>query len=101
MAAARVATRIKSTTSLNVVEVTNTSKAEAYKIGQVLHSAYVNADVRELADLESAWREEAQRGRCFNIRLRVEVIPKAETMASVGAAMQDDPTMRTECAPVE
>ena len=93
MAAARVATRIKSTTSSDVVEVKNTGKAEAYKIGQVLHSAYVNADVRELADLESAWREEAQRGRCFNIRMRLEVIPQAEALAEVGAAMHADPPL--------
>jgi len=89
-AAARVATRIKSTTSSDVVEVKNAGKAEAYKIGQVLHSAYVNANVRELADLESAWREDAQHGRCFNIRLRVEVIPQADTLANMGAALQED-----------
>jgi len=92
-AAARVATRIKSTISSDVVEVKNAGKAEAYKIGQVLHSAYVNANVKELADLESAWSVDAQRGRCFNIRLRLEVIPQAEALASVSAAMLEDPTL--------
>lgn len=92
-AAARVATRIRSTTSSDTVEVKNAGKAEAYTVGQVLYSAYVNADVKELADLESAWRDDALRGRCFSIRLRVEVIPQADALATVGVAMQDDPSL--------
>ena len=93
IAAGRVATRIKSITSSDVVEVKNAERAEAYKIGQVVYSAYVNADVKELAELESAWSEDTQRGPCFKVLMRVEVIPQIEALAGASAAMLEDPTL--------
>lgn len=92
-AAERVATRIKSTASSDIVEIKNEGKANAYKVAQVLQSAYVNADVKELAELERRWFVDADRGRCFRARLRVEVVPKAEALEGIGAALQEDPTL--------
>ena len=90
-ASERVATRIKSETRFDTVEVKNDGQANAYQIGKVLRSAYANADVKELAVLEAgSW--DAQEA-CFRIKLRVEVIPKAETLEMLGSAMQEDPTL--------
>ncbi|MDP2787071.1 MAG: DUF4384 domain-containing protein [Pseudomonadota bacterium] len=90
-AAERVATRIKSETRYDTVEVKNEGQAKAYQVGKVLRSAYANADVKELAVLETgAW--DAQ-DACFRIKLRVEVIPKAEALETLGSAMQEDPTL--------
>lgn len=93
-AAARVATRIKSTTSADIVEVKNTGQASsAYKIAQVVQSAYVNADVKELTELKGEWFLDGDAGRCYRIDLRVEVIPKADTLEAAGSAMLEDPTL--------
>ncbi len=92
-AAERVATRIKSETRYDTVEVKNEGQANAYHVGKVLRSAYANADVKELAVLEAgAWFTEAQ-DECFRIKLRVEVIPKAESLEMLGSAMHEDPTL--------
>jgi hypothetical protein len=92
-AAERVATRIKSTASSDIVEIKNEGKADAFKVAQVLQSAYVNADVRELAELERKWFANGDRGRCIRIHLRVEVVPKSEPLEGIGAALQEDPTL--------
>lgn len=90
-AAERVATRIKSETRYDTVEVKNEGQASAYHVGKVLRSAYANADVKELAVLEAgAWDAQDE---CFQIKLRVEVIPKAESLETLGSAMQEDPTL--------
>jgi len=94
-AAARVATRIKSAISADIVEVNNAGQANAYKIAQVVQSAYVNADVKELAELKSEWfiDVDAGAGRCHRVALRVEVTPKAETLETAGSALLEDPTL--------
>lgn len=90
-AAERVATRIKSETRYDTVEVKNEGQANAYHVGKVLRSAYANADVKELAVLEAgAWDAQDE---CFRIKLRVEVIPKPEALETLGSAMQEDPTL--------
>jgi len=92
-AAERVATRIKSETRYDTVEVKNEGQANAYHVGKVLRSAYANADVKELAVLEAGtWFVDAQ-DECFRIKLRVEVIPKPEALEMLGSAMQEDPTL--------
>lgn len=91
IAAERVATRIKSETHYDTVEVKNEGQARAFNIGKVLRSAYANAEVKELATLGAGgW--DAQ-GECFSITLRLEVIPKPEALETLGSAMQDDPTL--------
>ena len=91
IAAERVATRIKSETRYDTVEVNNEGQSKAYNIGTVLRSAYANAEVKELATLGAgSW--DAQ-GECFSITLRVEVIPQPEALETLGSAMQEDPTL--------
>lgn len=91
--ASRVATRIKSTTSADIVEVKDANQANAYKIAQVVQSAYVNADVKELAELKGEWFDDADAGRCYRVSLRMEVIPKADALEVAGSAMLEDPTL--------
>jgi len=59
----------------------------------VLHKAYVDANVRELAVLSQAWFTDPEQGPCFKTQIRVEVIPKPDALEGVSAAMLDDPTL--------
>jgi hypothetical protein len=96
-AAAEVATTIKSTIAsdtLVVRDIANkTDNESVQKVGQHLHKAYVNADVKELETISKAWFADPHYGRCYSIRLKLEVTPKAEAMAGMSSFMLDDPTM--------
>ncbi len=93
LAAERVATRIRSETRYDTVEVRNEGKAQAYKVASVLVSAYAQAQVRILSESHATWYRDATLGECFKVKLRAEVIPDSNTLAQVGAAMLDDPTL--------
>ena len=92
-AAKRVATRIRSSVSSDVVVAKNEGKEQVYTLGKVLSSAYVNADVKELATLKLEPFIDPDQGNCLKALLRVEVVPKADALDKIGNAVLDDPTL--------
>lgn len=92
-AAKRVATRIRSSVSSDVVVAKNEGKEQVYTLGKVLSSAYVNADVKELATLKLEPFIDPDQGSCLRVLLRVEVVPKADALDKIGNAVLDDPTL--------
>jgi hypothetical protein len=57
-----------------------------------LISAYANATVKVLQELEKGWYRDSSSGECFRIRLKVEVVPDPRAIARVSEkALFDDP----------
>jgi len=57
-----------------------------------LISAYANAHVKVIQELEKAWYKDDSSGECFRTRLKVEVIPDRKAMTKTSEkALLDDP----------
>jgi hypothetical protein len=57
-----------------------------------LISAYANAHVKVIQEMEKAWYKDDSSGECFRTRLKVEVVPDRKSMSKTSeAALVDDP----------
>lgn len=92
-ASARVATRIKSMTSTDLVVGKNGDREQVVRVGKVVQAAYVNADTKELEVKQIEVRDDPEQGRCIKMFVRVEVTPRPDALEGVSAAMQEDPTL--------
>jgi hypothetical protein len=63
---------------------------------QDLMSAYSNAQVKVIQDLEKKWYKEEGLGDCYRVKLKVEVIPDQKAMAALakgkGEILESDPS---------
>lgn len=59
-----------------------------------LLSAYTNAEVKIIQELEKAWYKDASSGDCYKVKIKAEVVPDTkalEKMAAASPAAVDDP----------
>lgn len=82
-AAEQVLTYIKSET-----------KIKNFTLERDLISAYANAAIRVIEELERNWFSDRMGGDCFRIKIKAEVIPEENSMKSVESSLiiRDDPT---------
>ncbi|MBI5047342.1 MAG: DUF4384 domain-containing protein [Deltaproteobacteria bacterium] len=65
-----------------------------FELEKDLVSAYANAAVKIIQELEKGWYKDASAGDCFKIRIKAEVIPDEKEMEKVAKSKQvaDDPS---------
>jgi len=74
--------------------ITSETHVKDFEIEKDLVSAYANATVKVIKELEKSWYKDANTGDCFRIKIKVEVIPDEKAMEKVSKRknVADDPS---------
>jgi len=71
------------------------TEVKNFALEKDLLSAYANAEVKIIQELEESWFKDASLGDCYKVKIKAEVIPDTkaiEAIASASPAALDDPT---------
>lgn len=77
----RVSTYVKSETHV-----------KDFELEKDLVSAYANATVKIIQELEKDWYKDATMGDCYKIKIKAEVVPDEKAMEKVAKGSSDDPS---------
>lgn len=74
--------------------MTSETHIKDFELEKDLVSAYANATVKIIKELEKGWYKDANAGDCFRIKIKVEVIPDEKAMDKVSKRKDvvDDPS---------
>jgi len=74
--------------------MTSETHVKDFELEKDLVSAYANATVKVIKELEKGWYQDAKSGDCFRIKIKVEVIPDEKAMDKVSKRkdVADDPS---------
>jgi len=74
--------------------MTSETHLKDFELEKDLVSAYANATVKIIKELEKGWYRDANAGDCFRIKIKVEVIPDEKAMDKVSKRkdVADDPS---------
>ncbi len=74
--------------------MTSETHIKDFELEKDLVSAYANATVKIIKELEKGWYKDVNAGDCFRIKIKVEVIPDEKAMEKVskGKDVADDPS---------
>jgi hypothetical protein len=74
--------------------MTSETHIKDFELEKDLVSAYVNATVKIIKELEKGWYRDAKSGDCFRVKIKVEVIPDEKAMEKVSKTkdVADDPS---------
>lgn len=74
--------------------MTSETHIKDFELEKDLVSAYANATVKVIKELEKGWYRDAKTGDCFRVKIKVEVIPDEKTMDKVSKRKDvvDDPS---------
>jgi hypothetical protein len=63
--------------------MTSETHIKDFELEKDLVSAYANATVKIIKELENGWYRDAKSGDCFRVKIKVEVIPDEKAMDKV------------------
>ncbi len=74
--------------------MTSETHIKDFELEKDLVSAYANATVKVIKELEKSWYKDANAGDCFRVKIKVEVIPDEKAMENVSKRkdVADDPS---------
>jgi hypothetical protein len=74
--------------------MTSETHIKDFELEKDLVSAYANATVKIIKELENGWYRDAKSGDCFRVKIKVEVIPDEKAMDKVSKRkdVADDPS---------
>jgi len=74
--------------------MTSETHIKDFELEKDLVSAYANATVKVIKELEKGWYKDAKSGDCFRVKIKVEVIPDEKAMDKVSKRkdVADDPS---------
>ncbi len=74
--------------------MTSETHIKDFELEKDLVSAYANATVKVIKELEKGWYRDAKSGDCFRVKIKVEVIPDEKAMEKVSKTkdVADDPS---------
>ncbi|MEA3415474.1 MAG: DUF4384 domain-containing protein [Thermodesulfobacteriota bacterium] len=74
--------------------MTSETHIKDFELEKDLVSAYANATVKIIKELEKSWYRDANAGDCFRVKIKVEVIPDEKAMNKVSKTKDfaDDPS---------
>jgi len=74
--------------------MTSETHVKDFELEKDLVSAYANATVKIIKELEKVWYKDANAGDCFRVKIKVEVIPDEKAMEKVSKRkdVADDPS---------
>jgi hypothetical protein len=74
--------------------MTSETHVKDFELEKDLVSAYANATVKVIKELEKGWYKDARSGDCFRVKIKVEVIPDKKAMDKVSKKndVADDPS---------
>jgi len=59
------------------------SQVKNFTLEKDLLSAYANAEVKIVQDLEKAWYKDASSGDCYKVKIKAEIIPDVKAMETL------------------
>ena len=74
--------------------VTTESQVKNFQLEKDLISAYSNATVKVIQEIEKNWYKDASAGDCYRVKIKAEVIPDENAMDKISKSKQlvDDPS---------
>ena len=74
--------------------VTTESQVKNFQLEKDLVSAYSNATVKVIQEIEKGWYKDASSGDCYRVKIKAEVIPDENAMDKISKSKQlvDDPS---------
>ncbi|MDI6890608.1 MAG: DUF4384 domain-containing protein [Thermodesulfovibrionales bacterium] len=74
--------------------ITSETQVKDFELQKDLVSAYANATVKVIQELEKGWYKDASMGDCYRVKIKAEVIPDEKAMEKVSKSKQvtDDPS---------
>jgi len=74
--------------------IRNETEVKNFVVEKDLISAYANAEVKVLQELDRSWYKDPSTGECFKMRIKAEVIPDVRTMETLArdSRFADDPS---------
>jgi hypothetical protein len=74
--------------------MTSETHIKDFELEKDLVSAYANATVKVIKEIEKGWYKDARSGDCFRVKIKVEVIPDKKAMDKVSKRndVADDPS---------
>ena len=74
--------------------IRNETEVKNFVVEKDLLSAYANAEVKVLEELEGSWYKDPSTGDCFRMRIKAEVIPDVRTMETLAkdSRFAEDPS---------
>ncbi|MEW6674976.1 MAG: DUF4384 domain-containing protein [Nitrospirota bacterium] len=74
--------------------ITSETQVKDFELQKDLVSAYANATVKVIQELEKGWYKDTTMGDCYKVKIKAEVIPDEKAMVKVAKSKQvaDDPS---------
>lgn len=73
--------------------ITSATEVKDFALRKDLVSAYANATVEVIEDLEKAWYKDPAQGDCYKVKVKTEVIPDEKAMKKATDSAPDDPSL--------
>ena len=73
--------------------VSSATEVKDFELQKDLVSAYANATVKVVEDMEKGWYKDPAQGDCYKVKIKTEVIPDEKAMKKVSNTALDDPTL--------
>ena len=73
--------------------VSSATEVKNFELQKDLISAYANATVKVIEDMEKGWYKDSAQGDCYKIKIKTEVIPDEKAMKKLPDAALDDPSL--------
>jgi len=73
--------------------VSSATEVKNFELQKDLISAYANATVKVIEDMEKGWYKDSAQGDCYKIKIKTEVIPDEKAMKKLPDTALDDPSL--------
>ncbi len=73
--------------------VTSSTEVKDFELQKDLISAYANATVAVIEEMQKGWYKDPAQGDCYKVRIKAEVIPDEKTMMKAKDTIPDDPSL--------
>jgi hypothetical protein len=73
--------------------VSSATEVKNFELQKDLISAYANATVKVIEDMEKGWYKDSAQGDCYKVKIKTEVIPDEKAMKKLPDTALDDPSL--------
>jgi len=73
--------------------VSSATEVKDFELQKDLVSAYANATVKVIEDMEKGWYKDPAQGDCYKVKIKTEVIPDEKAMKKLPDTALDDPSL--------
>jgi len=73
--------------------VSSSTEVKNFELQKDIVSAYANATVKVIEDLEKGWYKDTAQGDCYKVKIKTEVIPDEKAMKKLPDTALDDPSL--------